>query len=781
MASFVSTTKTWSLSDTYSTGAECGITLTMTVDASGNGSYTLYTDKSANGSSQTALSIVLRVFSASTTMANGDYTTGTALVSGYYQNWGKWPNKAGTSTTGTFSLPGGASAASFKVDFAICAAQGATLTSNSSRLDNGAAARLGSSNNWGATFTRTKATYTVSYNANGGSGAPSSQTKTSGTALTLSTTEPTKTGYTFSKWNTKSDGTGTNYSSGASYTSDSAVTLYAIYSENYLTVNYYSNGATSGTYYGTALTGLGASNNVKVCSETYYYDNSYPSGLANVQNPDCLNLTKTNYNATGKWGTTTSGGTLIDQDTSYSTGQAMAQAFGKTLATASQSVDVYAQWVVAYTKCGTPTGLSITNTSANGFRLSCTAGANGTNNTTSNVIFYVTLDGSAPTTSNYATTYTVSTTAGSSATASLTLTTWTESSLSTYFGTDYIGTIKAIAVTCGSAGSSWYSSATSATSISATYYGAPKTVPTPTMTYTIHGKCEDFPAAHYVSWGAATAGINETIERYNLYMYKSDGTYVAGWNCGTNRYYYVPDSYFTVGTTYYFRVCAYSTTSSRYKYSGNSTNVTTIEMGRLEIPEVQMLTHAEHTATPSSGAVPSTNIYDGVETIIDSGTGMDTLCYLKWTEPSALNNVLTHTNVSVYLYTEGYMQEAYYSTTVQPGTSVVSLPPADILWSYTDWGTNATVKSSNPYIYIEIYLNPVSAYGLGSGNYIYVQDKQILLKAACANIGSTMGQRTRRGVLFAKDPATDVWKVCQEVCGKVNDAWKANSDIFVEQ
>ena len=775
MASFVSTTKTWSLSDTYSSnGAECGITLTVTVDASGNGSYTLYTDKSKNGSSQTALSIVLRVFSASTTMANGDYTTGTALVSGYYQNWGKWPNKVGTSTTGTFSLPGGASAASFKVDFAICAAQAATLTSNSGRLDNGTAARLGSSGNWGATFTRTKATYTVSYNANGGSGAPSAQTKTSGTNLTLSSTKPTRTGYTFNGWNTNSSGTGTNYASGGTYSSDAAVTLYAKWTQNYLTVNYYSNYATSGSYDGTTFTGLSSSTNKHVYTGKFNYATAYPYGLHN------LVMARTNYNPTGYWGTSTSGGTLIQQDEAFATGQAMAQKFGKTLASSSQSVNLYVQWVDAYTKCGTPTNLSITQSSANNYDFSCTAGANGTNNTTSSVIFYITLDGSTPTTSNYTTTRTATVTAGSTATASIALTGWSESSLSTYFGTDYIGTIKAIAVTRGSAGASWYSSATSAASISATYYGAPKSVPTPTQTYTIHGKCADSSVNHYVSWGAATAGINETIKQYNLYMYKSDGTYVAGWNRGTSRYYYVPDSYFTAGTSYYFRVLAYSTTSSRYTYSGNSTIVTAIEMECVTVEDLQLISPAEN-GDSNWGTVPSTNIYNNVETIIDSGTGADTLGYITWTEPAALNNELSYTEVEIYLYTDDYMQSAEYYTTVQPGTTKISLPPADLLWWYYDYETSESVKSAKPYSIIEIYAYPVSVYGLAKSNSIYPDDKQILMKAACVNVGSTMGQRTKRGVLFAKDPATDTWKVCQEAFGKVNDVWEVNSDIFVEQ
>ena len=68
---------------------------------------------------------------------------------------------------------------------------------------------------------------TVSYDANGGSGAPSSQTGTS--PITLSTVKPTKTNCRFNHWNTKSDGTGTKYSSGGTYSGTSNIKLYAIW------------------------------------------------------------------------------------------------------------------------------------------------------------------------------------------------------------------------------------------------------------------------------------------------------------------------------------------------------------------------------------------------------------------------------------------------------------------------------------------------------------------------------------------------------------------------
>ena len=80
------------------------------------------------------------------------------------------------------------------------------------------------------------APYTVSYNANGGSGAPGSQTKAQDITLKLSTTTPTRTGYTFNGWNTNNSGTGTNYAAGANYTANANVTLYAKWTANKYTV-----------------------------------------------------------------------------------------------------------------------------------------------------------------------------------------------------------------------------------------------------------------------------------------------------------------------------------------------------------------------------------------------------------------------------------------------------------------------------------------------------------------------------------------------------------------
>lgn len=76
------------------------------------------------------------------------------------------------------------------------------------------------------------ASYAVKFNANGGSGAPSSQTKWYGETLTLSSTKPTREGYAFQGWATSSTAASAAYSAGGSYTANSAATLYAVWKVN---------------------------------------------------------------------------------------------------------------------------------------------------------------------------------------------------------------------------------------------------------------------------------------------------------------------------------------------------------------------------------------------------------------------------------------------------------------------------------------------------------------------------------------------------------------------
>lgn len=72
---------------------------------------------------------------------------------------------------------------------------------------------------------------TVIFRANGGSGSMSAQVATTQTALTTNTYTRWG-GYSFTGWNTKSDGSGTSYSNGADYAFTSNIVLYAQWSNS---------------------------------------------------------------------------------------------------------------------------------------------------------------------------------------------------------------------------------------------------------------------------------------------------------------------------------------------------------------------------------------------------------------------------------------------------------------------------------------------------------------------------------------------------------------------
>lgn len=72
------------------------------------------------------------------------------------------------------------------------------------------------------------ASYDVTYNANGGTGAPAPQIKHYGIPLQLSSQIPTRDGYNFNNWNTSAGGGGgTSYSPSATYTTNAPLSLYA--------------------------------------------------------------------------------------------------------------------------------------------------------------------------------------------------------------------------------------------------------------------------------------------------------------------------------------------------------------------------------------------------------------------------------------------------------------------------------------------------------------------------------------------------------------------------
>ena len=88
-----------------------------------------------------------------------------------------------------------------------------------------------------ANFSRTAHTYTIEYNANGGTGTTASSTHTYGVEKALTTNGFTKTGYSFLGWSTNQSATTATYTNGQrvsnlSSTNGAKVILYAIWQDN---------------------------------------------------------------------------------------------------------------------------------------------------------------------------------------------------------------------------------------------------------------------------------------------------------------------------------------------------------------------------------------------------------------------------------------------------------------------------------------------------------------------------------------------------------------------
>lgn len=106
---------------------------------------------------------------------------------------------------------------------------------------------------------------------------------------------------------------------------------------NTLTVQYYSNYADKS--FSSPTNAVSATTNVLVRTATFKSDTAYPDGLHNyVATSAGTYLGRDYYTATGNWGTSTSGGNLVSQDTGFTTGADLAAALGVDLSTGNKTV-----------------------------------------------------------------------------------------------------------------------------------------------------------------------------------------------------------------------------------------------------------------------------------------------------------------------------------------------------------------------------------------------------------------------------------------------------------
>lgn len=174
------------------------VVITYTNAIPSNGSITLYFNKGIVSSTTSfpSTETLTSSYNSSGGYYQAYYTLPSASATGYtFDGWSESNDNTADVTAGTYQLFTASGTSAHKTIYACWTAQ----------------------------------TYTISYNANGGSGAPGSQTKTHGVTLTLSSTKPTRDGYEFLGWATSSTATSATYSAGGSYTNNAAATLYAVW------------------------------------------------------------------------------------------------------------------------------------------------------------------------------------------------------------------------------------------------------------------------------------------------------------------------------------------------------------------------------------------------------------------------------------------------------------------------------------------------------------------------------------------------------------------------
>lgn len=244
----------WEKNHNWNTGENCSFDASSTYSKRASDSFVIQHD--SNGAATFTVNMTVAIYTTTTHSTSERVTLDTN--SPYYKV--KYNANGGTGAPSAQNKTPGVSLtlSSTKPSYTGRTFQGWGTSSTDTSVDYAA----------GASYTTDKDitlyaiwklnTYKVQYNANGyavSSGLPSQQTKTYGTALTLSSSTPvisnaTVTGYkvtfnanggtcstssltsnrtrvaTFSHWNTKADNSGTTYNKGASYTSNAAATMY---------------------------------------------------------------------------------------------------------------------------------------------------------------------------------------------------------------------------------------------------------------------------------------------------------------------------------------------------------------------------------------------------------------------------------------------------------------------------------------------------------------------------------------------------------------------------
>ena len=186
--------------------------------------------------------------------------------------------------------------------------------------------------------------YTLSYDKNGGTGGSTTATTClHGRDCTVATNGFKKTGYTFTGWNTKADGTGTAYANGSTIQLTSNKTLYARWRINVVKIRYKINsGETIDTGTGQGFTnvnGFATKNGTNIIHTVRYGESMGDAGLADYNNSTWLNISR-NHNCVAISGSQWKSGTkTYNQATVYTASQLCS-----TIADGDCTLDLSVNW-----------------------------------------------------------------------------------------------------------------------------------------------------------------------------------------------------------------------------------------------------------------------------------------------------------------------------------------------------------------------------------------------------------------------------------------------------
>ena len=221
---------------------------------------------------------------------------------------------------------------------------------------------------WAKLYVTTNETdYTLSYNANGGTGAPASDTKTGTTSytFTISSTVPTWTGYDFLGWSTSSSATSASYQPGDPFTISTNTTLYAVWKKKTYTISYNANGGTNAPgsqtkTYGETLT-LTTSKPSRANASAGSYTVTFNANSGSVT-PTSASAARTTSYSFNNWNTAANG-----SGTSYASGANY---------TANAAATLYAQWTSSTTTAAVtlPSNVSRTGYTFNGWYTASSGG-----------------------------------------------------------------------------------------------------------------------------------------------------------------------------------------------------------------------------------------------------------------------------------------------------------------------------------------------------------------------------------------------------------------------